>query len=393
MFELRAKSDSEVDVLMYGSVSEWSKVNAEDFIKKLSEAKAKNYAKVNCKINCPGGSIFEGLAIMSQMNTQEIFITGIVEGMAASMGAVILQSCHKRKMVKGTRLMVHAGSGGVYGQVNGIRDYADMLESLNKTLAEILSRRSKRKDVKWILDNWMADGKDTWFTPEQALAEGLIDEIIEGNVKPFEKENASILEMAAHYSQFTTDTTQTEMKKEDLIALLGLGANATEDEIKNAITAMKAKAATAVAANPPAPAPAAPGKPEASGDLIVGNVLALAKARGVTDEKQLNAIKTLAGIDVQAAIDLLPAQAAAATEQNPSEAGKAPLNLNDVLNALGGKAKPAGEEANWGYAEWCKHPEKLKALIEKDWKAVAKLIKDYTGHEPTEAEIKASSFN
>jgi ATP-dependent Clp endopeptidase proteolytic subunit ClpP len=192
MYELRAKSTTETDMLMYGTISEWGRVRAEDFINKIVDAKNKGYEKLKLKINSPGGSQFEGLAIMSQMGSQELYLHGVVEGMAASMAAIILQGCHRRSMVKGTRLMVHQGSGGVFGSANYIRNYADLVSSMDKTLSEILAKRSKR-DAKYILDNWMAEGKDTWFSPEEALKEGLIDDIIEsGKVVPLEKEKASI---------------------------------------------------------------------------------------------------------------------------------------------------------------------------------------------------------
>ena len=381
MFELRAKTTTETDILMYGSISEWGRITAEDFIKKISEAKSKGYVKANCKINCPGGSIFEGLAVMAQMNTQEIYITGIVEGMAASMGAVILQGCHKRVMMKGTRLMVHQGSGGVAGQVSQIRDYADLLESLNKTLADILSRRSKRKDAKWIMDNWMASGKDKWFTPEEALAEGLIDEIIEGNVKPLEKENASFVEMAAHYSQLNNKTTETEMKKEELIALLGLKADATEAEITAALNAMKAKAdaAPAASAAPKTDAPA----PVGGAEKVVEGIVALATAKGVTDEKQINAIKKLAAIDAQAAIDMIPAEASMQADD------KKPVSMTELLAALKGGSKDGGasDKSKWTYKDYEKDPAALLDLAQNKPEQFGKLFQSEFGVTPSAAEI------
>jgi ATP-dependent Clp endopeptidase proteolytic subunit ClpP len=381
MYELRAKSNTETDVLMYGSISEWGRVRAEDFISKLTDARAKGYQRVNLKINSPGGSIVEGIAIMSQMGREDLFIIGTVEGMAASMASVMLQGCHKRRMVKGGRLMIHQGQGGVYGTANYIRDYADLLESYNKTLADIYAKRSKKHDAKWIMENWMAEGKDMWFTAEQALKEGLIDEIIDGNVKPLEKEEATLHEMAAHYQQFF-DTTKTGMTREEQIAFLGLKAEATDAEIKAAFDALKKPA------QPAAPAAAAPATTTITAEKqkLIDEVVLLAKERGADDKLQ-ESIKKIAAIDMTVAMEMIPKQpATAATTETP----KTPVSVNEALAALkvsGGGAAPT-DSSKWDWKEWSKHPKEFHALLEKNPKEYIKIFNAEFGYEPSEAELK-----
>jgi ATP-dependent Clp endopeptidase proteolytic subunit ClpP len=402
MYELRAQSAKETDILMYGSIGEWGRVRAEDVYKAISDAKAKGYVKVNLKINSPGGSIFEGIAILSQMNDKDIVIHACVEGIAASMASVILQGARKRSMVRGGRLMIHEGSGGVYGNTTDIRNYADLLESLNKTMADIYAKSTK-KDAKWILENWMADGKDTWFTAEQALKAGLIDEIVDDKVKPMPKEEASLVEMAAHYNQFLkTDSTQNQkMDKEQLIKLLGLKADATEAEIMVALAEMKAKATTSAA--PPAPKPEAsaapaPTKPAVEGSAedkakLVDAVMEIAKSKGVTDEKQLAAIKVIAGYDIKAAMDILPSQAAAETKKEEEEKPPVAANLNDLITlmkgATGNGAAASGDRKGWSYSEWqAKDSAGLMTMARTKPKEFAALFAAEHGYTPTEAEIK-----
>lgn len=355
MFDLRAKTSTETDILMYGSISEWGRVRCEDFIRSLSDAKAKGYERVNLKINSPGGSIFEGIAIMSQMVTQEVFITGVVEGIAASMASVMLQGCHRRKMVKGTLLMVHQGAGGVFGSATQIRDYAELLDSLNKTIADIYARKTK-KEAKWILEHWMAEGKDTWFTAEQALKEGLIDEIIEGNVKPMEKEQATLIEMAAHYQQFL-DTNSNKMDRDQLIKELGLKAEATDAEILAAIANLKAET-------------------EAEKDVIA----TLAKDRGMTDA-QIESVKALAKTDMKAAMALIPEK----------KAEEKPLNVNDLLKAFkeSGQSSGDGDRAKWSLRDWEQKDAKgLQAMINKEPQKYAKLFEAAYGYEPKLDDVK-----
>jgi ATP-dependent protease ClpP protease subunit len=371
MFDLRAKSSKETDMLMYGSIGEWSRVRAEDFINKITDVKAKGYEKLKLKIHSPGGSQFEGIAIMSQMGTKEIFIHGVVEGIAASMASVILQGCHRRSMVRGTRLMVHQGQGGVMGSANYIRDYADLVASMDRTIAEIYAKRSKRKDPKWILDNWMPEGKDTWFTAEKALEEGLIDDIIEGNVVPFEKEQASLMELAAHYDKFI-DTTQNKMDRDELIKQLGLKAEATDAEILAAIANLKAteKEKQEKEKDPPA---------EKNDALEV--IAALAKDRGMTDA-QIESVKVLAKTDMKAAMALIPEKKAEATST---------LSVNELLKAFkeGDKGTGDGDRAKWALRDWEQKDVKgLQAMINKEPQKYAKLFHAAYGYEPKIEDVK-----
>lgn len=390
MFELRAKSDNETEMLMYGSIREWGRVNAETFIGKIAETKSKGYEKIKLKINCPGGSIFEGLAILSQMSSPSLFIHGVVEGIAASMGAVILQGCDQRSMVKGTRMMIHQGASGVMGSANYIRNHADLLESLNKTLAEILAKRSKR-DADYILKNWMPEGKDTWFTPEQALAEGLIDDIIEGNVKPLEKEQASLMEMAAHYNQFldTTENAMDKATKEKLIKALGLTAEATDAQILEAVEKAKnkeEKTAEEKTAEAKKEKEKEDAKAESSTEkeTLVEGVVALAKERGMTEESQINALKKLAQVDMKAAMDLIPK--AKAPESSTTPGG----SLNDLITAIkGGNGSSASDERKgWTLDDWQKKDSAGLMALAKDKPAeYAGLFKAKFGYAPTEDEI------
>jgi ATP-dependent Clp endopeptidase proteolytic subunit ClpP len=385
MYDLRAKSTKETDILMYGSISEWGRVNADGFVRALVNAKAQAYEKVTLRFHSPGGSIFEGLAIISQMRTQGLTIHGIVDGLAASMAGVILVSCDKCYMVKGTRLMIHAGSGGVMGQANQIRNYADLLDSLNKTLAEIFAKKAK-KDAKWVLENWLAEGKDTWFTAEQALKEGLIDGIIDGKVQALPKEDAKLdlFEMAAHFEQYLNkDTNESKMNKEELIALLGLKADATEAEIQAALKAMKAKADAAPVTDKKEDAKKEDSKKEDSkqddgaSSKVIDGIVALAKERGA-DDKLIASIKKVAAVDIDAAMEMLPAKKDEAT-----------LSIAEIIAAAKGGSGGSENRTNWGFDDWeKKDPAGFAQMVSKTPEQYIKLYEARFGYKPTVAELQ-----
>lgn len=408
MFELRAQNSKVTDMLLYGSIAEWGRVRSEDFVKAIANAKSQGYEKVKLRINSGGGSIWEGLAIIAEMNGQGIDIEAQVDGVAASMAAVIVASSRRSTMVKGSRLMIHQGTGGVRGTAKQIKVYGELVESLDRTLAEVFATKTG-KDAKWILENWMAEGKDTWFTAEQALKEKLIDEVISGNVVPMpNEEKASFYEMAAYYTEQldTTENAMDKATKEKLIAKLGLKAEATDAEILTAVEALEKKSAedkkktarekliakfklkaeatdAEIIAAAEAEAAGTSTKPEGEKSELVEGVMMLAKERGLTDEKKLEAIKNVATkVGIQAAIELLP----------EAKGKEEPGSLKELIAELksqgtGGTAVSA-ERKDWNLTKWSKDdPTGLSKMAKEKPKEYIALFKAEHGYEPTEKEI------
>jgi len=147
----------------------------------------------NCKqpvymyINSPGGSITAGMAIYDVMNNIKCPVVTICLGMAASMGAFLLCSGSKGKRyaLPNSCIMIHQPLGGASGQATDIEIMARRILGLKQKLYEIMAGNSGQS-VDTIAK---ACERDNYLTPEQALAMGLIDEIITTPVKAQEKED------------------------------------------------------------------------------------------------------------------------------------------------------------------------------------------------------------
>ena len=127
-------------------------------------------------INSPGGSVYDGLAIIDTMRFVEPDVQTIGIGLQASMGAMLL-SCGtkgKRYLLPNSRVMIHQPSSGTEGKIT---DQEIMLKEgifLKKRLAEILAENTGQK-----LDKVIADmDRDNWMSAEEAKAYGIVDEII-----------------------------------------------------------------------------------------------------------------------------------------------------------------------------------------------------------------------
>lgn len=127
-------------------------------------------------INSPGGSVTAGMAIYDTMNYIPCDVSTICMGMAASMGAFLLSggTKGKRYALPNAEIMIHQPSGGAQGQATEINIVAEHILKTRKKLNEILAANTG-KPLKTIERD---TERDNYMTAEQALAYGLIDEIV-----------------------------------------------------------------------------------------------------------------------------------------------------------------------------------------------------------------------
>lgn len=128
-------------------------------------------------INSPGGSVYDGLAIIDTMNYIAPDVQTIGIGLQASMGAMLL-SCGakgKRFILPNARVMIHQPSYGA-GQAKVTDQEIELREGLylKKKLAEILAKNTGQK-----LEQIEKDmDRDYWMSAEEAKKYGIIDEVL-----------------------------------------------------------------------------------------------------------------------------------------------------------------------------------------------------------------------
>jgi ATP-dependent Clp protease protease subunit len=130
-------------------------------------------------INCPGGGVYAGLAIYDVMQYVAPDVATVCTGMAASMGAVLLAAGTKgkRSALPHSRVMIHQPIGGIGGQASDVQIIAEQILKIKKELYEVLSLHTG-KEVEQIERD--AD-RDYWMRADEALAYGLIDEVLPKN--------------------------------------------------------------------------------------------------------------------------------------------------------------------------------------------------------------------
>lgn len=133
-------------------------------------------ADITMYLNTPGGQVTSGLAIYDTMQLVQPEVATVCTGMAASMGAVLLCAGEKgkRSALPHSRVLIHQPLGGAQGQATEILIAAKEIEKTRTELFNIISAHTGQP-----FEKVAADGeRDYWMTSEEALAYGMVDEIL-----------------------------------------------------------------------------------------------------------------------------------------------------------------------------------------------------------------------
>ena len=134
---------------------------------------------VNLYINCPGGSITAGMAILDTMNFLKCDVVTYCVGLAASMGTVLLSAGTKGKRfaLPHSTVMIHQPSGGAGGQASDITIMANEILRWRKTINEILAENTGKSVAQLEKDS----DRDFFMSADDACKYGIIDKVIQPN--------------------------------------------------------------------------------------------------------------------------------------------------------------------------------------------------------------------
>ena len=131
---------------------------------------------IHLYINSPGGSIAAGMSIYDTMQFIKPDISTLCIGMAASMGAFLLQAGTKGKRfaLPNATVMIHQPLGGFQGQATDIEIHAKYILSLRERLNRLMAQHTGKTVEEVARDS----ERDNFLTAEQARDYGLIDQIL-----------------------------------------------------------------------------------------------------------------------------------------------------------------------------------------------------------------------
>lgn len=209
-FEIVAKGQDTADIYIYGDIGEsWfgESVTAKQFVKDLDGVKAQN---LNIRINSFGGSVVDGLAIFNAIKRKAGTKTVVIDGLAASIASLIAMAGDTVEIASNAMFMIHAPWGGVRGNANTLRDYADVLDKFAGAMTSAYSDKTGKKDEEILA--LLTDGKDHWYSAQEAKDFGLADSIGKAvevaasfNLSRFDMVPASLANLTARKENMLTD--------------------------------------------------------------------------------------------------------------------------------------------------------------------------------------------
>lgn len=178
-FEMKASADgNSADIYLFGEIvsdgNQWSSsdTSATDFRDELTALG--NVQAINLHINSPGGSVFEGLAIENMLKRNPATVNVYVDGVAASIASVIAMAGNKVVMPKNAMMMIHNAIGGVVGNAQDFRTYADTLDKVTASIRTAYLAKAPNLAEDKLIE--LMNG-ESWLNADEAVELGLADEI------------------------------------------------------------------------------------------------------------------------------------------------------------------------------------------------------------------------
>lgn len=166
-----ASEDAEnTDVFIYDEIGGSMGVDAAEFAAELNEITTPN---ITVRINSPGGSLFDGIAIYNTLVQHPAKVLTRVDGVAASAASIIAMAGNEVEMMLGSQLMIHDASAAMSGTAADMEAMRAFLDRQSANITGIYARKAGGKNEEW--RQRMLD--ETWFFAEEAVEIGLADRV------------------------------------------------------------------------------------------------------------------------------------------------------------------------------------------------------------------------
>lgn len=328
---------------IYGSIG--GDIDANVLAKTIAEVD--DYGNVDSiilRINSGGGNVIDGMSIVSVLRSCKAATACYVDGIAASMAAVIAVAADKLYMMDYAKIMIHDPFYAGGGKLSPKERKA--LDNIKDMLQRVLSRKGiDQKEISTLME------KETWFSAEEALAKKLCDGIVESKRKN-------------ELSGLTTDKLMDFINNEyqpiiddmkEIAKALGLPENATEQQIIDKINELH--------------------KDQAQWrDQVINRMIASGEKSGIVTEKNKDRMMRLAKADFDLFCEMMESEPKAASV--PPTANVTTVRLSQAIATLK-DGKPANKSAKtWAWYQQ-NDPAYLDRLEKENPEEFNRLLDEY----------------
>lgn len=168
------------EIFIYDEIGGWFGFPVEDFVKELNDIKT---PKIDVRINSPGGSLFDSIAIYNALVKHPAKVTTYVDALAASGASIIAMAGDETVMMVGSQLMIHDALGVELGNAADMRAMAEFLDKQSDNIATVYAHKAGDAT------DWRALMlAETWMFADEAITLGLADRLYSAPTVPEEEE-------------------------------------------------------------------------------------------------------------------------------------------------------------------------------------------------------------
>lgn len=174
-WSMKALGESSAELLLYGEISETSwwgdEVTPAQFDKELQALGVVN--ELHVRVHSPGGDVFAASAIYTMLRRHSARVVMHVDGLAASAATIVLMAGDTIIMPINAMLMIHNPWTVAMGNAGDLRQSADALDAVKASMMAAYAEKTglPSEELAAIMD------AETWYTAEEAVAQGFADEL------------------------------------------------------------------------------------------------------------------------------------------------------------------------------------------------------------------------
>jgi ATP-dependent Clp endopeptidase proteolytic subunit ClpP len=227
-FRARAKG---AEIVIYDEIGAFG-IPAKAFLDELRALGP--VAQLTVRINSPGGSVFDGVAIYNALKRHGARVTVWIDGIAASIASMIAMAGDEVVMPENAMLMLHDPSGLVMGTATDMRAMAEALDRMKAGMVAAYRDKSGRDDDE--IEALLRD--ETWLSAQEAVALGLADRVEEpvrmaahfdlSRFRNTPPQLAAIVTSFTPQEDLMSDAQKTRPRKPDAVEATATGAAPTE---------------------------------------------------------------------------------------------------------------------------------------------------------------------
>lgn len=140
-------------------------------------AKFNSRDRINVRINSPGGSVFEGLAIFNALKRHPGKIIVDIDAQALSIASIIAMAGDEIRIAANAWMMIHQPWSNQGGTADELRKEANLIDEVQERLVAVYVARTGQTIES--IDSMME--KETWLTARRAKDLGFVDTITENS--------------------------------------------------------------------------------------------------------------------------------------------------------------------------------------------------------------------